>query len=194
MNKLNRFRLKLLLSMGYQLGKLDYIPDKYYNMLRYRYHRKIPASFFLLLDNMPGNSDFIKLLLFTQVLDEDYQIVIADTKYEKNYPYVQTETNVYDVLTGIVVDREYYEKIFSIANKEEYERDKVEEYKKAINLPDSSYCDLQNVSMDLLDDIDQQYKNYKGRRKELITRQIESYFNDIHYEDGLMFLDFDKFK
>ena len=194
MNKFKKFRLKLLSSLGVNLGLINEIPDSTYNILRYRYHQNLPASFYLLFENMPNNSQIIKVLLLSTMFYDDFKVIIADNCYSKNYAYLETGDTVYDPELGIIADKSYYEIIFGIKNKELFDKEKVEDYKKSIKICDCDMWDCQKIPFDVIDEIIKQKNNYKGSRKKLIERQVDSYLKDIQYEDGLMIINMDHVK
>ena len=193
MNKFNELRVNIFSYIGANTGKISKIPDRVYNMLRYKYHKKIPASFYLLFENIPKNSEFLKNILLTKYFsnNQDYNIVLADTKVFGPHYYVELNDEVYDVTIDAIIDKKFYELMFGVSNKKEAPKEKIMNYMKLCNMCNDDIYHCQDLPFEFLDDIQEQLDNYQGRRKELLERQVTSFFHDIKYEDGIMFLDID---
>lgn len=196
MNKFNKLRVSIFSYIGANTDKIEKIPDKVYNMLRYRYHNRLPASFYLLFENMPENDDFLKCVLLTKYFptNKEYQIVQANTKVFGNHMYVEFEDKVYDVSIDAIIDKKYYEMIFGVSHKKILHKDAILEFMDEFNICKDDIYKCQDISFDTLDEIEEQYKNYEGKRKDLMDRQVTSFFHDIHYEDDMIWTDLEHVK
>ena len=196
MNKFNKLRVQVFSYIGAQTNKIEKMPDKVYNSLRYYYHNRIPASFYLLFENMPENDDFLKNVLLTKYfpMTKDYQIIQANTKVFGQHIYIEFEDKVYDVSVDAIIDKNYYELMFGVSNKKVLSKDKIVSFMEDFHICTDDIYDCQDISFDTLDEIEKQHEAYQGKRKALIDRQVTSFFNDIHYEDGMLFIDLDHIK
>jgi uncharacterized protein YdcH (DUF465 family) len=72
------------------------------------------------------------------------------------------------------------------------QKDEIDAIIKEYEIGSSNLKDAENVDIDKLDKLDDMIKNYKGKHKALYDRQVKSYFDDINYEDGLLYIDINK--
>lgn len=194
MNKINELRLNIFSYIGANTGKINKIPDRVYNILRYRYHNKLPASFYLLFDNMPENSLILKNILLTKYFydDEDYKIIRAKSKLFGEHSYVECNDKIYDISIDAIIDKAFYEIMFGISGKISVSKEDIKRFIYDYNICSDSIEDCQDISFDLLNEIDRQYRHYSGKRNKLVERQVKSFFSDIHYENGMILYDFSK--
>jgi hypothetical protein len=81
--------------------------------------------------------------------------------------------------------------MFGVSNKKAAPKEAIMNYMKLCNMCSDDIYHCQDLPFEFLDDIQEQLDNYQGRRKGLFERQVTSFFHDIKYEDGIMFLDID---
>ena len=191
MNKFDKLRIKLLTIYGNRLEYLEPIQDNYYNKLRYYYHQGLPISFYLLFKNIANINDVSKCILFTKVLDskDDYRIVSAKCRFLGNHAYLEVNDKVYDVDLNVIADKAYYEAMFKPRYKKVSNKQEIIDYIERHHVGEDRIEKVDNVPLSILDEIDKQRKEYDGKHKELIERQVNSYFHDVHYVDGLLYMD-----
>ena len=108
--------------------------------------------------------------------------------------YVEFEDKVYDVSVDAIIDKSYYEMMFGVSNKKVLPKDKIISFMDDFHICKDDIYDCQDISFDVLDEIENQYNNYQGKRKALMDRQVTSFFSDIHYEDDMIWIDLDHVK
>jgi hypothetical protein len=196
MNKINNIqkaRIGAYAFMGATLGKIKHIPDYMYNKLRCYYHNGVPFSFFILFPEIFTIKPFDRCILFTKVLEEnDYQIVLADKTVMGQRSFIIANDKVYDIGLGTITDKDYYFKLYKPSDLTIMQKDEIDAIIKEYEIGSSNLKDAENVDIDKLDKLDDMIKNYKGKHKALYDRQVKSYFDDINYEDGLLYIDINK--
>ena len=194
MNKFKKMQIQLLTMYGNKMECLEPIQDHYYNRLRYLYHQGLPVSFYILFNKIADINDVTKCILFTKILEptDDYRIVSAQCKYVGNHAYLEVNGKVYDVCLNVIADKDFYEMMFKPRNKKVSNKEDIIDYIDRHHVGDDSIDNAYKVPLTILDEIDRQRKEYDGKHKELIERQVSSYFHDIHYDDGLLFMDINK--
>ena len=195
MKKYDKVRLSLYTYYGTVNGYIEHIPDNYYNRLRYMYFEGLPISFYLLFKDISYMSDAFKTLLFTRIFDknDEYRLVNADTKVLGNHTFIEYGDDVFDVIINAKINKEYYYKIFKPTNIKISSKDSINDFMDKI-MAGEDINDVFNVPVSILDSINRQAKDYTGSKKELIERQVTSYFHDINYDDGLLITDINKIR
>lgn len=195
MGKIERLRLFALINFGRSRGYISEIPDAYYNKLRYRYYKHIPASYYALF-NVPGSKDKALVnILFTLAFDrlDEYSIVAAKSSKMGPHVYIEKDDTVFDPLSDIMAKKSFYEAVFKIKDKEYVSKDKILDSIKRFDVANEDIIDCQEISNETLASIEAQYNIYNGNRKALYKRQVESFFEDIKYKDGIMIIDIDAY-
>lgn len=195
MKKYDKVRLSLYTYYGTVNGYIEHIPDSYYNRLRYMYFEGLPISFYLLFKDISYLSDAFKTLLFTRIFDknDEYKLVNADTKVLGNHTFIEYGDDVFDVIINAKINKEYYYKIFKPTNIKISSKDSINDFMDKI-MAGEDINEVFNVPVSILDSINRQAKEYNGVHKELIDRQVTSYFRDINYDDGLLIMDINKIR
>ena len=197
MNKFDKLRIQLYSMYGNRYQFLEPIPDSYYNRLRYIYHQGLPLSFYLLFENISDANEVKKCLFFTKILEpkDEYKIVSANCRFFKDkHSYLEVNGKVYDINLGIIADKAYYERMFNPKNKLSSNKEAIQGYINKFGIGFDLMSNVYKVPLHILDELARVKDTYEGKHKELIIRQIESYFKDVHYEDGLLFIDTGKEK
>lgn len=196
MKAYDKLRMSLMIYSASLTHKISQIPDYYYNRLRYRYHKGLPASFYMLFNNIPDNSSITRCLLFTTIFDasDDYRIITGMTKLFGRHTYIERNGEIYDIDLNLICPPQYYQQLFNPTNKIVNTKECIEDFIKEYNVGQDSIDNVYKVPLHILDDIKDQKDKYTGKHKELIDRQVDSFFRDINYEDGLLFIDTGKEK
>ena len=190
MKKYDELRVKLLSNIGANTGKIRNIPDHMYNRLRYLYHQGLPMSFYLLFEDIPNNGTLLKNIMFTRIFNEmdEYKIVNAELKTLHNHTYIECNDEVFDIDLNMVADKEYYELMFKPEDKQYLSKEQIREFIKVHNIGGSRLEDSFFVPLEVFDSIKEQADNYDSYHKDLIDRQVNSYFKDINYDDGMIII------
>ena len=194
MNKFEKLKMKLLARFGVEYEMIKNIPDHYYNKLRYMYYRGLPISFYLLFDGILPINDITKAILFTKVFDtrQDYRIVNADLKTLGNHTFIECDDEVFDISLNKIINKDYYYKIFNPMNMLTSSKEDIISFIKHHKINDCRLEDAFGVPLEIFEQIEELVNNYDGDRKELLDRQVNSYFNDINYDDGMIIINIKK--
>jgi len=190
MNKFQKLKLSIIFKHAAANKMISNIPDYIYNKLRYRYHNGLPVSFYFFFKRIPGNCSVLRNLLLTKVFEdnEDYRIVSADLDIIGDHVYVECDGMVYDVDNNLLTSIDFYNRVFKPKNVSFVNKDSIDSYMKE-NMTDGLLEDVYDISLSILDDINDQYEAYNGKHQALLDRQVNSFFNDIGYDDGLLIED-----